>query len=108
MKTSNLALVLALLEASCTLEPGDDSVESSTAELGRAGPIHDRNLTRHHLSNGRVLFNAVDLSATPIEAQVERGGDFEVHPGTGAADGSFAIDGVPPGAKYWLPGCLPE
>lgn len=102
MKISNLALVLALFEAGCALDGSDVSVESEAAALGRGGPIRGRNLTRHHLSDGRILFNAVDLSATAIEAQVERGRDFEIHPGAGAADGSFAIEGVPHGASYWL------
>jgi hypothetical protein len=102
MRISNLAFAFPLFAASCALDGSNDSVESSTAELGRAGPIRGRNLTRHHLSNGGLLFNAVDLSATPIEAQVERGQSFEIHPGAGAADGSFVIEGVPQGASYWL------
>jgi hypothetical protein len=102
MRISNLALVFALFEAGCALDGGDGSVESATAELGRTGPIRGRNLTRHHLSTGRILFKSVDLSTTPIEAQVERGRGFEIHPGAGTADGSFTIEGVPHGARYWL------
>lgn len=56
---------------------------------------------RHRLTGGRVRLAPVDLSATAIEAQVERDGGFDVHPGAGTADGILTVPGVPRG-PYWL------
>jgi hypothetical protein len=54
------------------------------------------------LTTGNVLVRrGTDLSATPIAALVERqGGGFDVFPGTGRADGTFSIPGVPRGTYY--------
>jgi len=48
-----------------------------------------------------VLRSAVDLSGKVVEAYVPEGGGFRKLPGTGHADGTFEIPGVPDG-PYWL------
>jgi len=78
------------------------SDEAAVAEHGAPGVIRGTDFNRHRLTGGRVELKPVDLHSTPIEAQVERDGDFDVHPGTGNADGTFEIAGVPRGLKYWL------
>jgi len=101
MRIQDLIFAFAVLETGCGLDDGDGSGVSS-AELRGATQVRGNNRTRYRLSNGTTVVQPSDLSTTVIEAQVERDGAFQVLAGTGRADGSFAIDGVPRDQRYWL------
>lgn len=59
------------------------------------GVANDRYFTTGNASVTR----GQDLSGVPVEAMVEQGdGTYLLYPGTGAADGSFTVAGVPQGA----------
>jgi hypothetical protein len=64
--------------------------------------IRGTDFNRQRLTGNRIKLKPVDLQTTPIAAQVERDGGFDVHPGVGKADGTFTIDNVPHGSRYWL------
>jgi hypothetical protein len=101
-----VALAAICLAACYTEVDPSTSLESTdapeVAELQGNGIIRGTDFNRHRLTGGRVELRAVDLRSTPIEAQVERDGTFDVHLGAGEADGTFQIEGVPRGRRYWL------
>lgn len=103
-----LALAAGFAIGCAADQPGaTPAVDDETAPVAAAGrrpdePIHGTDFNRFRFPDGRVELSPIDLSTTPIEAQLEHDGGFDVHPGVGKADGTFTVDGVARGRSYWL------
>lgn len=66
--------------------------------------VSGRSLRRYHGLDGSVLEVPDDQSSVSLAAYVPTpGGGFDIYPGSGRADGTFWVPGVPPGF-YWIRG----
>lgn len=76
--------------------------EDSSAGSGVEGAVTGTRVV-HFVTEGGEQTSPIDLSDTTIAALVAKsGGGYDSFMGTGAADGSFSIAGVPAGAIYFL------
>ncbi len=75
---------------------GGATSASSSGTGGALAEVSGTCVTQWFLADGSIVDRPVDLSAG-IQAQVLEGTQWVTFPGTGAADGSFVIPGVPAG-----------